>query len=386
MIALHRFTGALLWESEIADYRQSYFATSAPLVAGSLVVSGVSGGDEGASGVVVAFDSVTGKQAWRIHTVPQPGEPGSETWKGSAWEHGGAPTWMTGSYDPKSDTVFWPTGNPGPDYNGDERQGDNLFSDSVLALDAKTGKLKWYFQFTPHDLWDWDATETLLLVDATWMGKPRELVLQANRNGFFYVLDHSTGELLLAKPFIKKLTWARGIRPNGRPILNPNQEPTETGARVCPSQSGATNWYSPSYDPVSGLLFVQTSDNCTVYKKTGTEPWAFGKGYLSGSQQSDPKGSRILKAIDIQTGLVRWQRPQPGPGRSWGGTLATAAGLVIFGSESGELEAADSSSGKRMWGFQTNRIWRASPMTYSFDKAQYIAVTAGPDILVFALP
>ncbi|MEO8051810.1 MAG: PQQ-binding-like beta-propeller repeat protein, partial [Acidobacteriota bacterium] len=387
LLALDRFTGALVWDSEIADYRQNYFSSSAPLAVGDLVVSGAAGGEHGAPGAVVAFDQATGKEAWRFRTVPRRGEPGSETWKGNDIDHGGAPTWFTGTFDPETDTVFWPTGNPGAEYNGDARMGDNLYSDCILALDAKTGKLKWYFQSTPHDLWDWDATETPMVLDTMWQGQPRKLLVQANRNGFFYVLDRITGKMLLAKAFVKNLTWASGIRPDGRPILNPNQEPTEAGTRVCPSQDGATNWFSPSFNPATGLYYVQTFEKCSVYTKRETGDWERGKSYLGGSQRTAPGGNpqRVLKAIDLRTGEIKWELAQPGPAQSWGGTLATSTGLVFFGEENGALMAADALTGTPLWSFQTNQLWKASPMTYSFDGKQYIAVAAGSNILAFGL-
>ncbi len=229
LIALNRFTGELLWDSVMDDWRKNYAASSAPLPAGNLVISGVTGGEHGANGFVIAFDQDTGKEAWRFWTVPKPGTPGSETWKGKDIEHGGAPTWFTGSYDPDLDLVYWPTGNPGKEYDGDDRQGDNLYASCILALDRKTGTLKWHYQFTPHDLWDWDATQTSVLIDADWQGQPRKLMLHADRNGFFYVFDRATGERLLSTPFVKHLTWASGIGADGRPIRLP--EPGAVGRR-----------------------------------------------------------------------------------------------------------------------------------------------------------
>ena len=387
IIALHRSNGALLWESEIADYRLNYFTTSAPLVAASLIVSGVAGGEHGAPGVLVAFDQATGKEAWRFRTVPGAGEPGFDTWEGNAIEHGGAPTWLTGSYDPEMETVFWPTGNPGPDYNGDARRGDNLYSDCILALNAKTGELKWYFQFTPHDLWDWDATETLVLIDTEWQGVPRKLLLQANRNGFFYVLDRTDGKMLLAQPFVRNLTWARGIQSNGRPILVAHQEPSTDGTRVCPSQSGATNWFSPSFLPSAGLFYVQSLEGCSIYNKTASDDWKPGTTYLGGSERvaGNGRSRRVLKAIDVHTGKIRWQRSQPAPEQSWGGTLATVTGLVVFGEESGKLMVVDALTGELLWDFPTGQIWRASPMAYSFDGQQHFAIAAGTRILSFTI-
>jgi alcohol dehydrogenase (cytochrome c) len=387
IIALNRFTGALLWDAELGDMRSNYAASSAPLPAGNLIVSGVSGGEHGANGFVAAHDQQTGKEVWRFATVPRRGEPGSETWDGKDIEHGGAPTWFTGSYDPELDVVYWPTGNPSKEYNGDHRKGDNLYSDSMLALDRKTGTLKWYYQFTPHDLWDWDATETSVLVDAAWNGQPRQLMLHANRNGFFYVFDRRDGTLLLAKPFVKNLTWASGIGSDGRPIRLPNQEPSPAGTKVCPSQDGATNWFSPSFNPATGLYYLQTFEKCSIYTKNEQGDWESGKSYLGGTQHTadDPEPKRVLKAIDIHTGAIAWELPQVGPAYSWGGTLATASGLVIVGEDGGGLMAVDATTGKPLWSLPTNQTWRASPMTYSFDGRQFIAIASGPNIIAVAL-
>jgi len=387
IIALSRFTGELLWDTALDNWRKNYSATSAPLPAGDLIISGVTGGEHGANGFVAAHDQETGKEVWRFSTVPKPGAPGSETWHGKDIEHGGAPTWFTGSYDPALDTIYWPTGNPAKEYNGVDRQGDNLYSDSILALDRKTGALRWYYQFTPHDLWDWDATQTSVLVDADWQGRPRMLMLHASRNGFFYVFDRRDGTLLLAKPFVKNLTWASGIGPDGRPVKLPNQEPTPAGTRVCPSQDGATNWFSPSFSPGTGLYYVQTFEKCSIYTRSDQGEWESGKSYLGGSQRTarDPKPQRILKAIDIRTGAIRWEVPQTGPADSWGGTLTTASGLVIFGEDGGGLVAADAGNGKPLWIFQTNHTWKASPMTYMFDGTQYVAVAAGSNIIALAI-
>jgi len=386
-IALNRFTGRLLWDTELDDVRKNYAASSAPLPAGNLIISGVSGGEHGANGFVAAHDQETGKEAWRFETVPRAGEPGSETWQGKDRDHGGAPTWFTGSYDAELDMVYWPTGNPSTEYNGDHRKGDNLYSDCILALDRKTGRLKWYYQFTPHDLWDWDATETSVLVDATWEGRPRTLMLHADRNGFFYVFDRRDGTLLLAKPFVRNLTWASGIGSDGRPIKLPNQEPTPQGTTVCPSQDGATNWFSPSFNPASGLYYVQTFEKCSVYTKRDAGEWESGKSYLGGSERTatDPVPLRILKAINVRTGAIAWELPQPGPAYSWGGTLATASGLVIVGEDGGSLMAVDAATGAPLWNFETNQTWKASPMTYMFDGRQYIAVAAGSSIIAFAV-
>jgi alcohol dehydrogenase (cytochrome c) len=387
-IALDRWTGALLWDTALADFRQNYAASSAPLPAGDLLIAGVSGGEHGANGFVAALDQATGREVWRFKTVPARGEPGSETWQGKDIDHGGAPTWFTGSYDPSLDLVYWPVGNPSKEYNGDDRKGDNLYSNSILALDRKTGALKWHYQFTPHDLWDWDATQTSVLVDAPWEGQPRKLMLHASRNGFFYVFDRATGALLLARPFVRNLTWASGIGADGRPIKLPGQDPSPEGTKVCPSQDGATNWFSPSFNPATGLYYVQTFEKCSIYTKQNQGEWEAGKSYLGGVQRTspDPVPQRVLKAIDIRTGAIRWELPQPGPAVSWGGTLSTATGLVIAGEEGGALIAVDAQSGRLLWSFPTNQSWRASPMTYMFDGKQYVAVAAGGNIIAFGLP
>jgi len=387
LISLNRFTGELEWEAVLADWHQNYDTTSAPLVAGDLVISGTAGGEGGARGFLAAFDKATGKEVWRFWTVPEPGQPGSETWKGKAIAHGGAVTWFTGSYDAPADVIYWQTGNPGPDYDGKEREGDNLYSDCVIALDRKTGKLKWYYQFTPHDTHDWDATEPLLLVDAIWHGQPRKLLLTANRNGFFYLFDRQEGQLLLAQPFVKKLNWATAIGPDHRPVLTP-PEKVGAGTKVCPSQDGATNWYSSAFSPLTGLLYFQTLEKCDIYTDDGPVDWEAGKGYLGGSQRMAPGEvpKKFLRALDIQTGKITWEYPEVGHGDTWGGALATAGGLVFFCDDSGNFMAADADSGKPLWTFRANQNWKASPMTYQFDGKQYVTIASGQTITSFALP
>jgi alcohol dehydrogenase (cytochrome c) len=386
VVALDRFTGRVLWDTVLADWRQNYGATSAPLAVGNLVVSGTSGGDEGIRGFVAAIDQATGREVWRFWTVPRPGEPGSETWRGTAIDHPCAATWLTGTYDSDLDTIYWPTGNPCPDYDGRERLGDNLYSDAILALDAKSGRLKWHFQYTPHDVWDWDAQQPAVLIDTTWRGQSRALLLHANRNGFFYVLDRISGELLLAQPFVKKLTWAREIGSDGRPVLNPGQEPSRTGTTVCPAVEGATNWFSTAFSPTTGLYYVQVLESCSIYS-LAPDTWRAGRSYYAGSTRQPPgdRGQKFLRALDIQTGRIAWELPQTGPANSWGGVLATAGGLVFVAEDSGAFMAVDATTGQPLWQFQTNAIWKASPMTYVFDGRQHIAVAAGPNILAFAL-
>jgi alcohol dehydrogenase (cytochrome c) len=386
LLALNSATGDVLWDTQLADWHHNYNATSAPLVVGDLIITGTAGGEEGARGFIAAFDQ-SGQEVWRFWTVPAPGEPGSQTWTGKGIEHGGAVAWFTGVYDAETDTVFWPTGNPGNDYNGDDRGGDNLYSDSILALDPRTGKLKWHYQTTPHDVWDWDASETPIVIDAAWKGQPRKLLAQGNRNGFFYVLDRTTGELLLAKQFTKELTWATGIAADGRPIKTAGQEPSAGGTRVCPAQSGATNWYAPSYNADTSLFYMQTNEKCSIFYKRSHE-FEFGRPFLGGTTRIDaiPKPVRILRALDLHSGVVKWEAPQVGASNSAGGTLATASGLVFFGDDGGAFAAADAATGKILWAFELGANWRSSPMAYQFDGKELIGVAAGGSIIAFGLP
>jgi PQQ-dependent dehydrogenase (methanol/ethanol family) len=389
LLALHRVTGQLLWETAITEGvedRRNIGNTAAPLVVNDLVVAGVSGGDMGMRGYLDAYHSVTGKRVWRFWTVPKPGEPGSETWQGSALAQfgGGGATWMTGTFDPETNTVFWGAGNPYPAMNGDERKGDNLYSDSVLALDAASGKLKWYYQFTPHDLYDWDAGQTPMIVNRKYRGVERKLLIQANRNGFFYVFDRTNGELLLAEKFVDRLTWATGIGKDGRPVVVPGLEPTRDGTKVCPNVLGATNWPSMAFHPGTGLFYLMAREACGIYVKPPSwnpKPIALEPGQM------------FLRALDIETGRRVWEVPQIGPADSWGGVLSTG-GVIFFGEDSGALGAVDAKTGKDLWHIQTNasaalgdgHSWRSSPMTFVAGGRQYIAFAAGPNILCFGLP
>jgi alcohol dehydrogenase (cytochrome c) len=388
ILALNRFTGELAWETEMADWRQNYNATSAPLVADGLVISGTAGGEQGARGFIAAYNPQTGKEVWRFWTVPKPGEPGSETWGGKAIEHPSGVAWLTGSFDPELDLLFWATGNPGPDYNGEERQGDNLYTSSIVALDPKSGKLKWYYQTTPHDIHDWDATEPLVAVDADWQGAPRKLLIQANRNGFFYVFDRTNGKVLLAKTFIQNINWAKELGPDLKPVLLP---PVSAGRpnsfKVCPSQDGATNWFSSSFDPSSGRYFVQTFEKCSIYSTRTTEDWQAGRGYSGGSQRGAPgeNSHQILRAIDYRTGKVVWELPEKGSANSWGGTLLFASGVLFVAGDGGTLFAVDTANGAVIWEFETSSLIKASPMTYQFDGKTYIAIASGQNIIGFGV-
>jgi len=387
LLALHRLTGSLLWEVEMADSHVNYGATSAPLVVDDLVISGTSGGDEGIRGFVAAYKASTGERVWRFWTVPAPGEPLSETWAGKALVHGCTAAWLTGTYDAETHQLFWATGNPCPDYNGDERGGDNLYSDSVVALDPATGKLRWYFQYTPHDVHDWDSAQTAMLVDAPFQGQPRKLLLHANRNGFFYVLDRTNGHFLRATPFVEKLNWAKSIGSDGRPTVNHDADPTPQGAKACPAVDGATNWFSNAYNPATGLFYLMALEKCNIYTKSDAV-WTAGESYYGGEVRDVPgeQGQKFLRAISLETGKIAWEIPQTGNAQSWGGVLSTAGGVVFFCEDSGAFAAADAQTGKLLWHFQTSDLWKASPMTYMAGGKQYVAVAAGNHILAFSLP
>jgi PQQ-dependent dehydrogenase (methanol/ethanol family) len=379
LLCLHKLNGAVLWDILMPEQPGRYGGTSAPLIVGDLVIGGVSGGDEDIRGFVSAYKASTGERVWRFWTVPKAGEPNSETWKGDPDPRGGA-SWSTGSYDPKSGTLFIAVGNPYPDTDGDNRAGDNLYTDSDLALDAKTGKLLWYFQFTPHDLHDWDANQPLVLIDTQFHGKERKLLLHANRNGFLYVLDRTNGKLLQASALVKRLTWTSGISKDGRPALLPNNETTPAGVETCPAVRGATNWYSTAYSPITHLYYVMTSEDCSLYRK------AHDGGYGRVTHPDNP-AMKVLRAINIDSGGTAWELPMRGnPERNYSGVLSTAGGLVFFGETSGGFAAVDAASGRPLWHFETNQAWKASPMTYAVKGRQYVAIASGADILTFALP
>jgi alcohol dehydrogenase (cytochrome c) len=340
----------------------------------------VGGGDTPLRGFLAAYRPATGEQVWRFWTVPKKGEPGSETWDGKALETGGGATWLTGSYDVESDTLFWTTGNPFPATDGDERGGVNLYTNCVLALDPKNGKLRWYFQFTPHDLHDWDATEPLVLVDAPFHGRLRKLVLQANRSGFFCVLDRTNGEFLLGKPFVRNLNWARGIGANGKPQLMEANQPTKGGIKGCPAVRGATNWYSTAFNPDTKLFYVMAVEDCSIYRQSQ-------RGGYGGYRDPQRPGEKYLRAIDVESGKIVWEVQQVGvPEANYSGVLSTAGGLVFYGETGGSFAAVDARTGECLWHFNTGAQWKASPMTYMIGGKQYVAVAAGSTIFSFALP
>ncbi len=379
LIALDRRNGALLWRSKINIEQQCLGSTAAPLVVKGRVLVGNSGGDTGlVRGFLDAFDAETGEREWRLWTVPKPGEKGSETWgKNDAWKGGGGATWTTGSYDPDLDLLYWPTGNPGPkDFDGRDRPGDNLYTASVLAIRPETGELVWHFQFTPHDEHDWDANEAPVLVDAVWHGQPRKLLLHADRNSFFYILDRETGEFLQGTEFAKQ-TWAKGLTAEGRPIEIPEAAPAREGPIVCPDIHGGTNWQSPAYNPNTELLYLVARDGCGRYYQTG-----YSIDYELGEAQ------QYLRALDIQTGETRWEIPFLGDESqeiNHAGALTTSGGMVFFSSREGNFMAADAKTGELLWTFNTGGTIRASPMTYAVDGEQYVAITTKAGIFAFGL-
>ncbi|MEX2261933.1 MAG: PQQ-dependent dehydrogenase, methanol/ethanol family [Bryobacteraceae bacterium] len=386
LVALHKTTGNLLWDREFASAKKGYASTIAPLAVKDKILVGVTGGGSGQRGFVAALSAETGDEMWRFWTVPAKGEPGAETWSDFPTEWAGAPTWTTGSYDPELNLIYWPTGNPWPDFYGGDRKGDNLYSDSVVALDADTGKMKWYFQFTPHDTHDWDANETLVLLDAEFRGRMRKLMIQANRNGFYYILDRTNGEFLMAKPFVKKLNWATGVNDKGRPMEVPNMEPTPGGRRVCPSVRGASNWMSPSYNPDTRLLYVVTLEQCDIYTSSSKDPVpSSGFRGTGGEQIPAEPGEFSLRALNAVDGELRWEHPMPGPATMWAGTVSTAGGLVFSGDDDGNLVALDAETGKDLWHFATGHSLYASPMTFSAGGKQYVTIATETDIFTFGL-
>ncbi len=388
LLALNRQTGELLWDTEMADYHEHYGATGAPLVVNDLVVAGVSAGDEGVRGFLDAYNATTGARVWRFWTVPARGEPGSETWVGKALEHGCATTWLTGTYDPDAKLLYWPTGNPCPDYNGDERGGDNLYSSSIVALDPATGQRRWHFQFTPHDLHDWDGNQPPVLIDAVFHGRARKLLVVGSRNGFFYVLDRLTGEFLMAEPFVKNLTWASGIDAKGRPKLLPGNENTAEGTRTCPNTTGAANWSASAFNPSTGLFYLMASEACAIFSKN-SDWFELGKSFYGGTTKrvDVDGGGKFLRALDLQTGKIVWEVGNITGTVSGAGVLSTAGGLIFYGDNTnGAFVAVDAKTGSRLWHYDTMQLWKSSPMTYAIDGKQYVAAVAGSNVMVFGLP
>jgi alcohol dehydrogenase (cytochrome c) len=383
LIALDMRTGQLRWDVVVADYKTGYSITVAPLAVKDKIIIGVSGGELGVRGLIDAYDAKTGKRIWRFWTVPGPGEPGHETWSGESWKTGSAATWVTGAYDPDANLIYWGTGNPGPDYNGEIRTGDNLYAASIVAVDADTGKLKWHFQFTPHDVHDWDSTHVPILVNAKHRGVDRKLVMVANRNGFYYVLDRLSGEYLVGTQYAKQ-TWAKGLDDRGRPLLLQGKDPTKEGNPVYPGMHGGTNWFSPSYSPKTGLFYVATREEGTRFyiDKSKYEPgnWYPGGG-IAGIPGVEPVGS--IKALEAGTGRMVWEFKLRSP--PWSGLLSTAGGLVFGGSSEGYFFALDAANGKPLWKFPAGGAIFANPISFLSDGKQHVAIAAGHGLFAFAL-
>jgi len=390
LIALDAHTGALLWEVQVADTMLGYSLTSAPLALKDKIVTGISGGEYGIIGFLEAFDPATGKKLWHVNSIPSPGEPGNETWSGDSWKHGAGGMWLTGSYDAETNTLFWAVGNPGPDINGDVRMGDNLYTCSVLALDADTGKIKWHYQFTPHDTRDWDATEDFVLVNRMWHGQNRKLLIQANRNGNFYVLDRTNGKFLAAAPYIRT-NWVKGWDANGRPMTIPAADANAQGVWVYPSLIGGSNFQSPSYSPLTGWLYFTYHDGGQRFA-IGPAPFEPGKqfqGEGGGSNAGPPAGdapeSQGIAAFDPETMKVVWKFEVTEASLT-AGTLATGGGVVFASSHDGNFIALDAKTGKALWHFAAGADVAGSPMSYSIGGKQYVAVSSAQVLYSFALP
>jgi alcohol dehydrogenase (cytochrome c) len=396
IVAVDAKNGHPLWNTLVADPEAGYAITHAPLVVKDKVIVGTAGGEYGIRGFLAAYDIHTGKEVWRFNNIPGPGEKGHETWAGGSWKHGGASVWMTGSYDPELNLTYWGIGNPGPDWNADLRKGDNLYSDSAVALDADTGELKWYFQFTPHDDFDYDSVQVPVLADLEWKGARRRVLLWANRNGFFYVLDRTTGEFLRGAPFAK-VTWATGLDEKGRPMRAANMVPTPDGKLIYPGNQGATNWYSPSYSPHTGLFYIPTWDNYySVYVKEKVE-FAEGRlftGPLPKSpvplirppqivNRNDEDGYGAIRAIDPKTGDRKWEYKMSDVTDS--GILTTATDLLFVGGREGYFMALDARTGSLLWKASVGGQVSSGPMSYSVGGKQYVAVAAGNALFVYGL-
>ncbi len=381
VIALDTKTGAVRWDATAADYRTGHSFTAAPLVVKNLVIVGVSGGEYGIRGFIDAYDADSGQRKWRFYTVPGPGEPGHDSWQADSWKVGGAPAWSTGTYDPATNQIFWPTGNPSPSNRGQGRAGDNLYSNSLLALNPDTGKLNWYFQFTKHDEHDWDATQIPIMIDSG----DKHLIAQANRNGFFYVLDRTNGKLISATAYGKQ-SWSDTKDSEGRPLAKKGAAPTLEGHTVCPGALGTTNYMPPTYDPQTRLFYVTARDQCDIFS-TAPQPYEAGHAFY-GSAYFPSEEARpylgFLKAIDPATGETKLKFQHTSP--TWSGVLSTAGGLVFSGDAEGNFIAFDSATLKPLWHFQMGGAVYAAPMAFAVDGKEFIAIAAGSALYTFGLP
>lgn len=389
VVALDARTGEVRWQTTAADYRKGYSMTGAPLAVGDKVIVGMAGGDYATRGFLDAYDVATGKRVWRFYTIPAPGEPGSETWGNDAWKTGGGATWVTGSYDPELRLVYWGVGNPAPDFFGDARPGDNLYTNSVVALDVDTGKLRWHFQFTPHDEHDWDANQIPVLVDREFGGERRRLMLWGNRNGFYYVLDRETGEFLHATPFVKQ-TWAEGVDANGRPIVLPDSAPSMHGTLTWPGLSGGGNWWSPSYSPLTDLVYIPFAESPKIFfKDVDFDPTPVeGQPYMGSASVATGEPLQAgVRALDPATGEIRWQymRSRPDRRAGWMGGVLSTAGNVAFVGDLRDFVAFDSATGRELWRVNLGGYINAAPISFAVDGRQHVAIPAGNALYVFRL-
>jgi alcohol dehydrogenase (cytochrome c) len=389
LIALDARTGALLWETQVEDTMKGYSITSPPLPLKDKIITGVAGGEYGIRGFIDAYDPATGRRLWRTYAIPGKGEPGNDTWEGDSWQRGSGGTWLTGNYDADSNTLFWAIGNPGPDLNQDVRKGDNLYTCSVVAFDPETGKIKWHYQFTPNDSHDWDSTEDMVLVDRMWHGKSRKLLLHADRNGVFYVLDRTNGKLLSATPFVRT-SWVSGWDENGHPIFTPAAQASSTGNFVYPALGGGTNFQAPSYSPLTGLLYIIYHDGGGRFAY-GPAPYEPGRQYSGrgGGFAPPPAGqapdSQGIMAIDPETGKARWKYELVQNDLT-PGVLATGGGVLFAATAEGTFLALNAATGAKLWHFYAGAIIPSSPISYSVDGRQYVAVSSANVLYSFALP
>ena len=396
LLALDAKTGRVKWETVVADYKQAYALTHAPLVVKDKVIVGPAGGELGIRGFLAAYDVKTGKEIWRFKIIPEPGERGHDTWGGDSWKHGGGSIWVTGTYDPELNLTYWGTGNPGPDWNPSMRPGDNLYTDSVVALDADTGKLKWHFQFTPHDEWDWDAAQVPVLADLPINGRLRKTMLWGNRNGFFYVLDRATGQFLLGKPFVKQ-TWATGLDDKGRPMKIPGRGPSRQGTQTWPGVQGGTNWYAPSFSARTGLFYVTAWEDYHSTYFAWDQEYEQGKWFVAGGvkapvpptnrepivTRSTEHGYSVVRALDPTTGKVAWDFKLQD--MSEAGILTTASDVLFTGNREGWFFALDARTGGLLWKKYLGGQVIASPIAYQANGKQYVAIAAGTSLFAFAL-
>jgi alcohol dehydrogenase (cytochrome c) len=388
LVAINANDGKVIWRTLVASPAQGYTITGAPLVVNHSVVVGVSGGEFGVRGFLAAYDVLTGQWQWRFDTIPGPGETGHETWGNDAWRSGGGATWNTGSYDPEIDLLYWGVGNPSPGFSGDVRPGDNLFTDSVIALRASTGKLAWYFQFTPHDEQDRDSAQTPVLADLPIKGVVRKAILWPNRNGFYYVLDRVTGEFLAGTPFVA-VTWAKGLTATGRPILSDVARVSTEGRSISPGVDGGTNWQNPAFDPRRGSIFIPANEGSSVFTKLPPDRVARGQnGYYvgSGSSETEPPTRKVV-ALDAATGARKWEYvapSDPASGNPRGGLLSTEGGLV-FGASGGVAFALDADTGRELWRRPLGGNTKSAPISFKLDGRQVVLVAAGRALFEFGL-